>query len=67
MKNYQREYPLFSLCGLNCALCPMHLNAPAAAAERETSPAPYSAAAGNTAVRNIVFSAVSIPVKNMTV
>lgn len=26
MKNYQREYPLFSLCGLNCALCPMHLN-----------------------------------------
>ena len=25
MKDYYREYPLFSLCGLNCALCPMHL------------------------------------------
>lgn len=27
MKNYQRKYPLFSLCGLNCGLCPMHLGA----------------------------------------
>ena len=26
MKDYRREYPLFSLCGLNCALCPMHLD-----------------------------------------
>lgn len=26
MKNYQREYPLFSLCGLNCGLCPMRFN-----------------------------------------
>ena len=26
MKNDQRPYPLFSLCGLNCALCPIHLN-----------------------------------------
>ncbi len=26
MKDYQRSYPLFSLCGLNCGLCPMHLN-----------------------------------------
>ncbi|WP_040196839.1 DUF3795 domain-containing protein [Candidatus Soleaferrea massiliensis] len=26
MKNYRRENPRFSLCGLNCALCPMHLN-----------------------------------------
>ncbi|MGB4019008.1 MAG: DUF3795 domain-containing protein [Syntrophomonadaceae bacterium] len=25
MKDYQRPYPLFSLCGLNCGLCPMHL------------------------------------------
>ncbi len=25
MKDYKREYPLFSLCGLNCGLCPMHL------------------------------------------
>lgn len=25
MKDYQRLYPLFSLCGLNCGLCPMHL------------------------------------------
>lgn len=25
MKNYQRNHPQFSLCGLNCALCPMHL------------------------------------------
>ncbi len=24
MKNYRREYPLFSLCGLNCGLCPIH-------------------------------------------
>ena len=22
MKEYKREYPLFSLCGLNCGLCP---------------------------------------------
>lgn len=22
MKKYQRQYPLFSLCGLNCGLCP---------------------------------------------
>lgn len=26
MKNFKRNYPLFSLCGLNCGLCPMHLN-----------------------------------------
>ena len=25
MKDYNREYPLFSLCGLNCGLCPMHI------------------------------------------
>lgn len=25
MKGYTREYPEFSLCGLNCRLCPMHL------------------------------------------
>lgn len=25
MKNFIREYPLFSLCGLNCGLCTMHL------------------------------------------
>ena len=24
MANYKREYPLFSLCGLNCGLCPNH-------------------------------------------
>jgi len=24
MKDYQRQYPLFSLCGLNCGLCPNH-------------------------------------------
>lgn len=24
MKDYKREYPLFSLCGLNCGLCPMY-------------------------------------------
>lgn len=26
MKNFRRNYPLFSLCGLNCGLCPMHLD-----------------------------------------
>ncbi|MCR2024455.1 DUF3795 domain-containing protein [Anaerotruncus colihominis] len=26
MKEFERRYPLFSLCGLNCGLCPMHLN-----------------------------------------
>lgn len=26
MKNFQREYPLFSVCGLNCGLCSMHLD-----------------------------------------
>lgn len=26
MKNYKRNNPLFSLCGLNCGLCPMHLD-----------------------------------------
>jgi hypothetical protein len=25
MDNFKRGYPLFSLCGLNCGLCPMHL------------------------------------------
>lgn len=25
MKNFTREYPLFSLCGLNCGLCTMRL------------------------------------------
>ena len=25
MKDFVREHPLFSLCGLNCALCPMQL------------------------------------------
>lgn len=25
MKGFKRENPLFSLCGLNCGLCPMHL------------------------------------------
>lgn len=24
MKEYKREYPLFSLCGLNCGLCPQY-------------------------------------------
>lgn len=24
MKDYQRSYPLFSLCGLNCGLCPRY-------------------------------------------
>lgn len=24
MKGYERQYPLFSLCGLNCGLCPIH-------------------------------------------
>jgi len=24
MNNYEREYTLLSLCGLNCGLCPMH-------------------------------------------
>jgi len=24
MKDYTRSYPLFSLCGLNCGLCPRH-------------------------------------------
>ena len=24
MKDYRRAWPLFSLCGLNCGLCPMH-------------------------------------------
>lgn len=26
MKNFERCYPLFSLCGLNCGLCSMHLD-----------------------------------------
>ena len=26
MKNFKRENLLFSLCGLNCSLCPMNLN-----------------------------------------
>lgn len=26
MKDFKRIYPLFSLCGLNCGLCPMHLD-----------------------------------------
>lgn len=25
MKGFERSNPLFSLCGLNCGLCPMHL------------------------------------------
>lgn len=25
MKDFKREHPLFSLCGLNCGLCPMYL------------------------------------------
>jgi hypothetical protein len=27
MKDYTREYPLFSLCGLNCGLCPRYHSA----------------------------------------
>lgn len=26
MSNFTRHYPLFSLCGLNCGLCSMHLD-----------------------------------------
>lgn len=26
MKGFHRDNQLFSLCGLNCGLCPMHLN-----------------------------------------
>lgn len=26
MNTFSRPYPLFSLCGLNCALCPMHID-----------------------------------------
>lgn len=25
MKNFIRDYPLFSVCGLNCGLCTMHI------------------------------------------
>ena len=25
MSNFSRPYPLFSVCGLNCGLCPMHI------------------------------------------
>lgn len=25
MKGYERPFPQFSLCGLNCGLCPMHI------------------------------------------
>ena len=51
MKDYRRAWPLFSLCGLNCGLCPMHQRengCPAAdgdggAARRgtQTPPLPY--------------------------
>ena len=41
MKGFHRDNQLFSLCGLNCGLCPMHLNniVPAAVAERGINPA----------------------------
>lgn len=26
MKDFNRSYPLFSLCGLNCGLCSMHID-----------------------------------------
>jgi len=26
MKGFHRSYTLFSLCGLNCGLCPMHID-----------------------------------------
>lgn len=33
MKNFIRDYPLFSVCGLNCGLCTMHIGPDAYRAE----------------------------------
>ncbi len=47
MKGFNRPNQLFSLCGLNCGLCPMFLNknCPAAAAVKEISRAKSQGAA----------------------
>ena len=63
MKGFIRKNQLFSLCGLNCGLCPMLLGGHCGAA-METSPALSPDAAWSRAHRNTAATARAIPVKS---
>ena len=66
MKGFNRPNQLFSLCGLNCGLCPMFLNknCPGCGGGGGTNPAKSQGAAWNMAVLNIVSNAVNTLAKN---
>lgn len=64
MKNFNREYAAFALCGLNCGLCPMyHMEnpCPGCGGGEGNQSCATPAAAWNTADRRIVPSAGSFP------
>ena len=66
MKGFTRENQMFSLCGLNCGLCPMFIGNTAADAEMEISHVRSRDAAWNTGHRNIVMNVNVIHVRNMS-
>ena len=69
MKGFNRQNQLFSLCGLNCGLCPMFLNKTvlAAAAMKETRHAKLQDAAWSITVWNTAFSVMNTLVQNMSI
>lgn len=67
MKDYLRAHPALSLCGLCCALCPIHQmqnGCPGCGGGRGTSPAPSSGAVWNMAARSSAPSAPNSPAKD---
>lgn len=61
MKNFNRENPLFSLCGLNCGLCTMYLDhyCPGCGAVKGIRHVRLQNAAYSVGKWNIAFNAAS--------
>jgi hypothetical protein len=68
MKNFQRSNNLFSLCGLNCGLCPMHLDhyCPGCGGGPGNQPCAIARCSQQRGALNTAICAANIPVKSMT-
>ena len=65
MKGFERKNQLFSLCGLNCGLCPMFLESTVAVAGMVINRAELLSVALNMVKLNIVMNVKVIHVKNI--
>ena len=65
MKGFERKNQLFSLCGLNCGLCPMFLGKHLAVAGMVINRAELLSVALNMVKLNIVMNVKVIHVKNI--